>query len=672
MAITSTGIGSNLDVESIISQLMALERKPVTALDTKESKFQAQLSAYGSLKGAMSSFQGAMGGLASTSRFEAYAASSADSTIVAASAGNTAAPGNYSIEVSALAQAQKLIAAGQSSTTSAIGDGTGTTLTFDLGTIAGGTFSSATGHYTGAAFTSNGSGVKTVTIDSSNNTLAGIRDAINNANVGVNATIVNDGGANPYRLVLTSDASGKDKSLKVSVAGDATLSTLLANDPAGTQNLAETISAQNAAFKVDGIAMSKASNTVTDAISGVTLILQKTNEGSTVKVSVEQNTAQITSAVNAFVKAYNDVNKTLSDLSAYNVATKQGAILNGDATIRSLQTQIRGTLNATLTGLTGSYTMLSQIGVAVQKDGTMAVDGNRLQAALDSSPDSIAKLFAAAGASTDSLITYSSATGNTKPGIYAVNITQLATKGSVVGSAAAALTISAGSNDTLDVTLGGITTTVTLTAGTYASASALAAEVQGKINAAAAFSSAGLSVTATETAGVLTIASTDYGSTAGVAITGGSGYADLLGGTPVTNVGKDVAGTINGAVATGAGQTLTAATGDASEGLKVEVAGGTLGNRGTVNFSQGYAHRLKALATDFLDTDGAITSRTDGINKSIKDIDNRRDALNLRLIDIEKRYRAQFTALDTMLAQMTSTSNFLTQQLANLPKTSNQ
>lgn len=672
MAITSTGIGSNLDVESIIGQLMALERKPVTALDQKESTFQAQLSAYGSVKGAMSSFQTAMSGLATASRFEAYTATSADATIVAAGAGNTAAPGNYSIEVTALAQAQKLIAAGQSSTTSAIGGGTSTTLTFDLGTITGGSFSSATGHYTGATFTSNGSGVKTVTINSSNNTLAGIRDAINNANVGVNATIVNDGGTNPYRLVLTSETSGKDKSVKISVSGDATLSTLLANDPAGTQNLAETISAQNAAFKVDGIAMSKTSNTVTDAISGVTLILQKTNENSTVKVNVEQNTNQITSAVNAFVKAYNDVNKTLSDLSAYNVATKQGAILNGDATVRSLQAQIRGTLNATLTGLTGSYTMLSQIGVALQKDGTMAVDANRLQAALDSSPDSIAKLFAAAGASTDSLITYSSATGNTKPGIYAVNITQLATKGSVVGSAAAALTINSGTNDTLNVTLGGVTTTITLTAGTYASASALAAEVQGKINAATAFSSAGLSVTATETAGVLTIASTDYGSTAGVTVTGGNGYADLLGGAPVTNAGKDVAGTINGAVATGAGQSLTAAAGDASEGLKVEVAGGTLGNRGTVDFSQGYAHRLNALAMDFLDTDGAITSRTDGINKSIKDIDNQRDALNLRLVDIEKRYRAQFTALDTMLAQMTSTSNFLTQQLANLPKTSSQ
>lgn len=668
MAISSPGLGSNLDVDGIITQLMALERRPVTALDRKESKFQAQLSAYGSVKGAMSSFQSAMSGLASLSRYQSFTANSADATIVAAGAGSSASPGNYSVEVTALAQAQKLTAAGRTSTTDAIGAGTTTTLTFDTGTITGGTFTSGTGLYSSATFTSSGTATTTVTIDSSNNTLAGIRDAINSAKAGVTATIVNDGSASPYRLVLTGDSSGKDKSVKISVSGDATLSTLLAHDPAGTQNLSETVTAQNAAFKIDGITMSKSSNTVTDAVSGVTLILQKTNAGSTVKVNVAQDTAQITSAVNAFVKAYNDINNTLSDLSAYNESTKQGAILNGDATVRSLQAQIRGTLNATLTGLAGNYAMLSQIGVSLQKDGTMALDAAKLQAAMDSSPDSIGKLFAAGGTPTDSLITYSSATGNTKPGSYAVSVTELATKGDVAGSAPAALTIYSGTNDTLNVTLGGVSTTVTLTAGTYASASALATEVQARINAATALSSSGLTVAVSEAAGVLTIASTDYGSAAGVSITGGNAYLDLMGGAPVTTAGKDVAGSINGVTATGAGQSLTGAIGDAAEGLKIVITGGALGGRGTVAFSQGYAHKLNALATGFLETAGTISSRTDGISSSIEDIGNRRDALNRRLVDLEKRYRAQFTALDTLLSSMTTTSNFLAQQLANLPK----
>lgn len=668
MALSSPGIGSNLDVNTIISQLMALERRPVTALDRKEATFQAQLSAYGSVKGAVSSFQGAMSSLASLSRFQGYTANSTDASIVAAGAANSAVAGSYSIEVTALAQAQKLTAVGQASTTDAIGSGATTTLTFDFGTVSGGSFNSTTGVYTGAAFAGNGAGTKTVTIDSTNNTLAGIREAINNAQIGVTATIINDGDASPYRLVLTENSTGKDQSIKISVSGDAAVSTLLAHDPAGTQNLSETITAQNAAFKVDGIAISKASNTVTDAIPGVSLILQKTNSGSPIKVNVTQDTTQITSAVNAFVKAYNDVNRTLSDLSAYDASTKKGAILNGDATVRSLQSQIRSTLGSALTGLTGSYTTLSQIGVSFQKDGTMAVDAAKLQSAIDSNPRSIGELFAASGTPTDSLISYTAATANTKPGSYAVDITQLATKGQIVGSSAAALTINSGTNDTLNVTLGGVSATITLTAGTYASASELAAEVQSKINSVTVFAAAGLAVTAAESVGVITLVSSDYGSGASISITGGNAKTELLGGAPVTTAGLDVAGSINGVTAAGAGQSLTGAAGDASEGLQISIIGGATGSRGTVSFFQGYAYKLDTLASGFLNSTGAIPSRTDGINNSIKDIGSRRDALNRRLLDIEARYRAQFTALDAMISSLNSTSSFLLQQLANLPK----
>lgn len=671
MTISSPGIGSNLDVNSIITQLMAIESQPLTTFAKKEAAFQAQLSAYGSVKGAMSSFQGTMSSLASLTKFQGYTANSADTAIVAAGAANSAVAGSYSIEVTALAQAQKLTAAGQASTTAAIGSGATTTLTFDFGTIAG-TLDTGTGTYNaGATFTSNGAGTKTVTIDSTNNTLSGIRDAINNAQIGVTATIISDGSASPYRLVLTQNSTGKDNSIKISVSGDAAISSLLAQDPAATQNLSETITAQNAAFKVDGIAISKASNTVTDAIPGVSLILQKTNSGSPIKVNVTQDTAQITSAVNTFVKAYNDVNKTLSDLSAYDASAKQGAILNGDATVRSLQSQIRSMLSSAITGLTGSYATLSQIGVSFQKDGTMAVDATKLQSVIDSSPQSIGRLFAANGAPTDSLISYSAATANTKPGSYAVNITQLATKGQVVGSAAAALTINSGSNDTLNVTLGGVSATITLAAGAYASAGALATEVQSKINSATAFASAGLAVAVTQSAGVMTLVSNDYGSGGSINITGGNAKTDLLGGAPVTAAGLDVAGSINGVAASGVGQSLAGAAGDASEGLRIEIAGGTTGARGTIIFSRGYADKLNTLASGFLGDTGAISSRTDGINSSIKDIGNRRDAMNRRLVDIEARYRAQFTALDTLLSSMTTTSNFLTQQLANLPKINN-
>jgi flagellar hook-associated protein 2 len=672
MAISSPGVGSNLDVNSIVSQLMSIEKQPLTRLDKKEAAYQARLSAYGNLKSALSSFQSAVRGLSDASKFQTIKATSSDTSVFGATATSIATPGTYSLEVSKLAQSQKLVAVGQADVTSTIGNGT---LTFDFGTISGGSFDTPTGKYTGASFLSNGAGTKTVTIDASNNSLAGIRDAINKANIGVTATIVNDGGTSPYRLALTSTSIGKTNSVKISVAGDAGLSTLLAHDPAAAQNLSETQTAQNAEFKVDGVSVSKASNSVNDVIQGVTLNLLKANSPSTANLTVARDSASVTTAVNAFVKAYNDINKTLKDISAYDPNTKQSAILQGDSSVRSIQSQIRSQLSTTIKGLTGNYTNLSQVGISFQKDGSLALDSTKFLAAIDGNFNDIAGLFATSGKTTDSLVTYVSSTAKTKPGLFAVNISQLATQGKVVGSAAAGLTISSGVNDSLSITIDGVAASVTLSAGTY-TAEALAAEVQSKVNGAGALSAAGIAVSVSQSAGVFTMTSNRYGSVSSVTV-GGNAVTDptsnLFGATPdTTNAnGVDVAGTIDGVVATGSGQYLTGATGIDVEGLKLLVTGGSVGvNRGTVSYSQGYAYQLDKLVDNLLSSSGPISSRTDGLNQSIKDIGSRREVLNRRMVDIEARYRQQFTKLDTLLSSMNKTSAFLTQQLDSLSKIS--
>jgi len=183
MAISAT----NLDVNSIVSQLMAVERQPINKLNAKEGGFQAKLSAYGSVKGAVSSFQTAVQGLNSVGKFQALTATPSDASVFSATATRIATAGTYSLEVSSLAQAQKLVAAGQTSSTAAVGAGAATTVTFDFGTISGGTL--ANGIYSGAAFASNGSGTKSITTDSSNNSLQGIRDAINTAQMGVSNSL---------------------------------------------------------------------------------------------------------------------------------------------------------------------------------------------------------------------------------------------------------------------------------------------------------------------------------------------------------------------------------------------------------------------------------------------------------------------------------------------------
>lgn len=663
---TSATTGTNIDVASIVSQLMTVEQRPLAALNNKEASYQAKLTAYGSIKGALAGFQTAVSGLSDISKFQSLKATSSDTTFVTASASSIAVAGTYSLDVTNLAQSQSLAALGQASSTAAIGSGT---LTFDFGTITG---TPVNGKYTGATFTSSGSGTKTVTIDAANNSLQGIRDAINAAKIGVTATIVNDGGVSPYRLALSSDSLGKANSVKISVAGDAALSTLLAHDPANDagQNLTETVKAQNADFKVNGIAVSKTSNTITDVIQGVTLNLLKAPTTTPASVTIARDTAVINTSVANFVKAYNDLNKTLSDVSAYNAATKKGAILQGDSTVRTLQTQVRAVLNSPISNSGGSLTTLSQIGVSFQKDGTLALDSTKLSTAISNNFSDIASLFATVGKASDSLVAYSSATTGTKPGSYAVNVSTLATQGSSTGN----FNLNAGlntiaSSTTINVTLDGTSASVALTAGTTYTAAQLATMVQSAINGTSTFSSAGSSVAVTiDGSGFMHVTSNRYGSASNVSMGNGAG-------TPVSNFmgtttgvsGVDVAGTIDGVAATGSGQFLAAASGYAT-GLKIQISGGATGARGTINYSQGYAYTLNQLSTSLLASDGPLNSRTNGINNSITDIGKQRAALSVRLTQIEARYRKQFTALDAMLSSMNQTSTYLTQQLANLPK----
>lgn len=659
MAISSAGVGSGLDVASIVQQLMSLESRPLAALNTKEAKYQAQITAYGSLKGALSSFQSTVAALATPAKFTGVTANLADATVATASASSAATAGSYALEVQSLAQAHKLKSGTFATTSTTVGSGT---ITIQFGTYSGGVFTLNPDKPAG-----------TVTINSNQSSLAGVRDAINAAGVGVSASIINDGTGN--RLVIASKDSGLANALKITVA-DADLANTdmsglsqLVHDAStgGTTNLTQTVAAQNAVVVVDGISISKSSNTITDAIEGVTLNLLKANTPATTTLTVARDTAGTQAAVQSFVNAYNSLNKTLTDLSRYDAATNKSSILTGDATVRSVQTQLRRVFNTALPTAGGGLTALADVGISFQKDGTLKLDTAKLTAVLSDTTKDVSTLFAAVARPTDSLVSFVSSTTNTKDDTYLLNVSQLATQGKAVGGQAAALTINAAGNDTLDLTVDGIAASVTLAAGTY-TATTLAAEIQSKINGVTALSSAGIKVTVTQSGGVLSVTSSRYGSASTVAILGGTGKLDLFG-TQAETAGVDVAGTIGGIAATGSGQTLTG-TGDAS-GLAINVAGGATGVRGTVGFAHGYAYQLDKLAGKMLDNNSLVGGRMDGINTSIRNIDTQRTALQARLTETEKRYRAQFTALDTLIANLKKTSDFLTQQLANLPGSSN-
>lgn len=391
-SVSSLGIGSGLDLNSLLANLRSAEQAPLVALQQQQRSYTAKLSAYGQINSALSTLQSAATALAKPELFQGLKAGSSAADVLTAKAAASAASGSYSVNVTQLAQAQSLAATGVASTTAAIGAGTATTVTIDFGTITGGVLDPVSGQYSGAGFDPDSTRTATsITLDASNNSLAGIRDAINaNADIGVTASIVNDGSATPNRLVLTSKQTGEASSMRVAVSGDAALSNLLAHDPAATQRLQQTVGAQNTRLSVNGIAITSATQTVEGAISDVTLNVAKVGSST---LTVQNDTASVQAAITSFVNAYNGLHSAASKLTAFDADSKSAAALLGDATLRNIQVRIRSTLTVAQLPGDSNLTMLSHIGIAFQKDGTLAIDSAKLTTALGSQLGGVAQLF---------------------------------------------------------------------------------------------------------------------------------------------------------------------------------------------------------------------------------------------------------------------------------------
>jgi flagellar hook-associated protein 2 len=661
-SITSPGLGSGLDINSLVTQLVDAEKAaPTNRLDQREAKLQARLSAYGTLKGALSKLQTSLTSLTTSSTFQNKSVSSSDEKVLTATTVSTATAGKYDFNVTQLADNHKLATdptltnAQFTSATDNVGTGT---LVFKFGTT---DYDKDTDTYN--SFTQNADKA-TATVEITDGSLIGIRDAVNKADIGVNASIVFDGSY--YRLTFTSE-TGAANSLEITTTDDdadntdtAGLSLLSFSSTAN--HLEQTGAAQDATFSVNGINVTSDSNTVIDTIQGVTIQLLDTGS-STLAVDLDKNKAS--NAISGFVEDYNALISTINDLSKYNPDTREAGLLNGDGVLRNIDSQVRRMLSSAVAGVGGDISTLTDIGITRSgSDGTLVLDNEKLGKLLETNYQDVAAIFAAVATPTDSLINFSGSTALTQAGQYAVNISRLATQGTLAGSAAANLTITSGVNDTLSVEIDGISATVTLTAGTY-TAESLVAEVQSQINGAQEFKDSNRSVEVSESGGVLTLTSNSYGAESTVTIAGGNGRDGLVGTSPTVTTGLDVAGTIGGVEATGSGQFLTG-TG-AAGGLKLKISGGLAGDRGTVAFSQGYAYQLNGFINELLDSNGIFTSATDSLNLQIKDVGLDREALTRRLTTYEDRIRAQFTAMDILVSQLRNTSDFLTSQLSTLP-----
>lgn len=372
MAITPTS-SSVLDVPSLVSQLMSLERRPIDKLNAKVTDFQSKISSFGTLKGLVSSFQGALKGLQDS--LQGYSATASDANVVSATATSAAAAGSYSLVISRLAQAQNLVAAGQTSDTSAISS-LASTVTFSIGNTT-----------TDVAIAAGA-------------TLQDIRAAINAANLGVTATIVNDGSGTPYRLALSASATGVSKaisSITIQPGGDTAINDLLAynataNAPVAT-TLTQTLAAQDASFSVNGIAITSASNSVTGAIQGVTLTLKSVTTAPAT-LTVVRDTGALNTAVGKLVETYNALVSQLKSRSAYGNAATQAGVLAGDGTVRVMLDELRGIFTSPTSGGTLSY--LAEVGIATQVDGSLKFDSSKLASAMAANFGDVTNLLTSA------------------------------------------------------------------------------------------------------------------------------------------------------------------------------------------------------------------------------------------------------------------------------------
>jgi len=366
--LSSPGLGSGLDINGLVSKLMAVEQQPLIALQTKEASYQAKISALGSLTSALSALQTASEGfipgtgVTASDKFTTTRASVGDSTLANAAATNVAAAGSYTLSEITLAAAQQVRKTGMTIPAAAgtlgITVGTGSTVTVNIG---------------------------------ANATLANIRDAINSSSAGITAAIINDG-SNDY-LVLSSKTTGAANT--ISITGSAGFEGF--NYSTGTANgWTPSVTAANASVKVNGIPVTSSTNSISTAIAGVTLNLTKATADSTT-LNISKDYGSVTTALNNFIKAYNDATATVKKLGAYNSETKTASTLTGDGTLRSVQTQLRTALFGSTGSNSEGFRALSDIGVSLQLDGTLKLDSSKLTTAINSNFSQVASLVSDVG-----------------------------------------------------------------------------------------------------------------------------------------------------------------------------------------------------------------------------------------------------------------------------------
>ncbi len=640
-----------IDVGTIVDSLITAASAPVTQMQNEASTFQSRISSYQTLNTKLSTFltnvdnimyagevpfyeaPGSFQERLNQSVFSSAKATSSNENALTASAGKNAASGTYNVTVGKLAVAQTDLADGFNDVS--------TTLT-GTGTLQ---FSTA-------------GGPVTVTIDSTNNTLQGVMQAINAKKAGITASIINDGTSAPYRLIVTSDQTGKANAF-----------TLTDNLTGGNAlNMAEKVSADDAHVIVNGIDIYRGSNTISDVIPDLTLNLAGLD---TTTVKVGPDLDSMVSSLKDLVSAYNDINTYIANQTLYDPQTKTAGVLSGDASLRDIQSRLQAIVTQSVSNSYTSYSVLSQAGVSFNNDGSLSFNETKFRDAATSDLTSVAALFLGNGSVTDNRVTYKSQTPATQAGTYAIEVTALATQAKVTGAQQVSapglsgdekLTITYGSSPSIDVQL---------------AAGDVLATILDKLNSA--FSSAGIAATASDDgSGKIKISTTGSGSSESITIQSDQASAPGttgFGQVPTTANGTDIAGTINGHAANGNGFVLTGGATFPEEGLNLTIEQTSTGSYGSITVTEGATNPEGASPLVNLETtlksitdplNGPIHNATDSLNQNIRSLNDRISDYQARLEVQRELLTAEYNQADTALRMLTLNQSSLSAQVNSL------
>ena len=614
------GLATGLDTQSMIAALVGIRQRPIGILLRQQTAFQSLKTRYNTLKNKLEDLQNAADELKKSKDFLSFSSAASDPTVLSATASGSAAEGSFTVTVTALAKSES--------------EGSTGFADFDTTNLGTGTLKitlAGTEH--------------DIAIGSGKDTLEGLRNAINDADIGVTATVVNQGtGATPFRLVVTADDTGS-------------ASTVSFSDDLGGTGLAATLAfanltpASDAVASVNGLSITRATNTIDDVVPGLTLKLLNSGPST---VTTSSGVDSIKKKIKTFVGVHSDLMSFINAETQVSELTDDAGVFNGESTVRNIKNQILSQYG--LSSFPGNtLSTLGEVGISIERDGTLSFNEAKFDTAAENDLDGLTSLFTKVGDTIDTAgFGISEIPDSLAAGVYSVNVTQAATK----ASTAAGQTFPVGgltADETLTISLGSDSVDVNLTTGDTLQ------DAIDKVNSA--LNTAGIDVSATDESGVLTFTADGFGSANNFTVASdtavGPGSTGVGTGTLLAT-GLDVAGTINGEAATGEGQFLTGDSGTTTADVRIRFSGTTPTTANLTVGADGFFVKMENLLDGFLKPiSGAIDARIDGLEDSIDGIDDRVESMSDRIEQHRQMLVRKFAALEGVIGKLQSQQSFL-------------